>query len=62
MGRNSTGAITTKEVIRIELSFLLKNGYIQKGRHISGVLSWSNDSNIGLESCYTNEELYLRLN
>nr|WP_320118035.1 hypothetical protein [uncultured Marinifilum sp.] len=61
MGRNSTGAITTKEVIRIELSYLLKNGYIQKGRHISGSMSWTNDSNIGFESCYTNEELYLRL-
>lgn len=61
MGRKSIGAVTTEAVIRIELSFLIKNGYIQKGKHISGLISWTNDSNIGFESCYTNKELYLRL-
>jgi hypothetical protein len=34
MGRWGNGAITTGEVIRIELSYLLKNGFSRKGNHI----------------------------
>jgi hypothetical protein len=61
MGRRSTGAITTKEACRIELSYLLKNGYIQKGKHITGPLHWTNGSSISIESKYTEQEKYLRV-
>lgn len=61
MGRHSTGAITTGEAMRLELSFLLKKGFIQKGKHQFGTLSWSNDSSISFESCYTDEEAYIKL-
>jgi hypothetical protein len=61
MGRYSTGAITTGEAIRIELSYLLKKGCIQKGKQLSGSISWTNDNSIGFESCYTEEEAYIRL-
>ncbi len=61
MGRWSTGAITTNEALRIELSYLLKNGYIKKGQNISGTLTWTNDSNIGFESLYNNDNLFIRL-
>lgn len=61
MGRNSTGALTTTEISRIELSYLLKKGYIQKGKHITAPLSWTNGSWISIESKYTEEEHYLRL-
>ena len=61
MGRRSTGALTTREAFRIELSYLLKNGYIQKGNHIIATLSWTNGSWIRIESKYTEEERYLRV-
>lgn len=41
MGRDSTGAWTVSEAKRIELSFLLKNGYLKKQTITSGTLSWN---------------------
>lgn len=61
MGRNSTGAITTGEVTRLELSYLLKRGYIQKSCYLSGTISWTNGSNIGFESSLTKDFRYIRL-
>ena len=61
MGRVSTGAITTKESARIELSYLLREGYIKKEGHILGSLSWTDGSSITIESKYTEDEKYLRL-
>jgi hypothetical protein len=62
MGRHSTGALTTKEIKRIELSYLLKNGYIVKGKHIASSLSWTCGSSAGFESKYFENEAYIRLN
>ncbi len=62
MGRNSTGAITTGAVQRIEISYLLKKGFIKKGCKVSGTLSWSNGSTIGFQSEYSYEGMYLKLN
>jgi len=61
MGRYSTGAITTGEALRIELPYLLRQGFIRKDSRISGILSWNNGSKIGIESDYTSEGRYLRL-
>jgi hypothetical protein len=61
MGRGSTGAYTTKGSVRIELSYLLKEGYIKKGHCVTGILTWTNGSSIKTESKYTEEEKYLRL-
>lgn len=61
MGRVSTGAYITKGTVRIELSHLLREGYIRKGCHITGFLSWTNGSSINIESKYTKDEQYLRL-
>ncbi|GAB3494013.1 hypothetical protein GCM10027341_09660 [Spirosoma knui] len=41
MGRNSTGAYTTGDCLRIELSYLLKAGYLIRGKLTSGTLSWN---------------------
>ena len=60
MGRFSTGAITTGEAFRIELSYLLKKGDIQKGCIVKGIIAWNNGSIISFESCYQ-EEKYIRL-
>ena len=57
MGRYSKGAITTGEVTRIELSYLLKNGFIKAGKNRAGQISWTNDSNIGIE-CSLNDKYY----
>ena len=61
MGRYSTGAITTGEAQRIEISFLLKQGFISKGGIISGSLSWNNVSSIGIQSETTEGKQEIRL-
>ena len=45
MGRRSTGAWTTTECLRIELSHLL---LIQKNRHLSTTLSWNDEDSFML--------------
>ncbi len=61
MGRQSTGAITTREVLRIELSYLLKQGYLKKGCIIKGILSWTTGNNIQITSAYTKDKRYIKL-
>ena len=62
MGRYTTGAITTKEAIRIELSYLIKMGMIRKGFKLSTSLSWNNNYSIQIETSYGIEvENYIRL-
>lgn len=61
MGRWGTGAFTTGEALRIELSYLLRKGYLKKGCITDGLLSWTNGSNIMLEGYYTKEEKFLKL-
>jgi hypothetical protein len=60
MGRDRTGT-TTKEALRIELSYLLKGGYFCKGKVFYGEFKWTNGSSIGIQSNYTDEEQYIRL-
>lgn len=62
MGRDSTEIMTTNEALKIELSYLFKNGYIRKGCKIIGSLSWNNDSSIDIETSYDNPAgNYIRL-
>lgn len=61
MGRRSTGVYTTRESVRLELAYLIREGYIRKNSHIKGWLTWTNGSSINFESKYTEEEKYLRL-
>jgi len=61
MGRASTGALTTGEVKRIELSFLLRGKYIRKGEEVQAQLCWTGGSTIGFRAVYNDEEKYIRL-
>ena len=62
MGRWSTGALTTSEVLRIELSYLLKTGTIKKSCEILSALSWTSGANIRIETSYnTKAGNYIRL-
>lgn len=61
MGRDNTGAWTTRQAIRIELAYLLKNGYIRKNCEISANLSWTDGSKINIETMYSEKEKYIRL-
>ena len=62
MGRQTTGALTTREAIRIELSYLIKMGMIKKGLQLSTSLSWNNNHSIRIETSYGIEaENYIRL-
>ncbi len=61
MGRNSTGAITTGASLRIELSYLLKKGFISNGCIKQGTLTWTNGSYISFTSELSAEGQYIRL-
>lgn len=61
MGRNRTGT-TTKESYRIELSYLIKKGFIKKGKSISFSLKWTGGSSIAVLCHYTDKEQYMRVN
>jgi len=62
MGRYSTGAKTTGQIQRIELSYLLKQGIIKKYQSYNGTISWTNKSNIGIYTVYNDNEAYIELN
>ena len=61
MGRASTGAVTTGEVTRIELSYLLKHGYLKKDGFTFGRISWTNGSSIQVSSSIDEDEKYIRV-
>ena len=61
MGRNKTDAEITTNCHKIELSYLLRHGFIQKNEAISKYLTWSNGSKIEITSCNTSEEKYIQL-
>lgn len=68
MGRYSTGVWQTREAMRIELSYLLKHKYIEKGpegTYKRGILRWScrgeSTGSITIISCYNDKEAWLRL-
>lgn len=62
MGRPSSGALIFEGATRISISYLIRRGYIRKGRVYSGVLSWTNGHNIGFRSHYYGSERYFQLN
>lgn len=61
MGRNSTGAITTGESIRLELSYLLKNKYIEDKLITEGEIGWNNGIRIMFTSDLNSKEKFIRL-
>lgn len=66
MGRRSNGVATTSGSHRIELTYLLKQGLIQKGKQVNGSLSWESHGQktgeIRIDSDYQpGEGGYLRL-
>src|SRR6476619_2486578 len=61
MGRRSTGAWTVYESTRLELSYLIRNGYIKKNCIGSGQLVWDNGrgqrtATMGFKSSYLMDE------
>jgi hypothetical protein len=61
MGRRSTGAWTVYESTRLELSYLIRNGYIKKNCIGSGQLAWDNGlgqrtATMGFKSSYLMDE------
>ena len=61
MGRASTGAVTTGEVTRLELSYLLRQGYLKKNGIMFGRLGWTNGSSIQISSSIDDDEKYIRV-
>jgi hypothetical protein len=61
MGRSNTGALTTGEIQRIELSYLIKQGLLRKGFVTNRALSWNDGSSIRIICSYTRDGLFIRL-
>lgn len=63
MGRPSTGAWTTNECLRIELSYLLSHNLIQKDRGLTSTLSWNDEdeTTIQYNSYHSPGEKYIQL-
>ena len=61
MGRWSTGVFTTDSAIRLELSYLIKHNFIEKGERISGSLSWTDGSSVRYYSDYSSNSPYIIL-
>jgi hypothetical protein len=65
MGRERTGAMFTSEARRLELSFLIKRGLLQRNARIQGVINWNiRNEPTGSMSVITNhspDEKYIRV-
>lgn len=61
MGRKSTGAYTTRECKRIELSYLLKQRLFPVAGEHYFILSWDNTDRILVKACNSVTEKYLEL-
>ena len=55
-------ATTTKQALRIELSYLLKSKLLIKGRIGQASLTWGNGSSIGIVTNYDEDEKWIQLN
>ncbi len=60
-GRGNGNAITVGEATKLDLNYLLKNRYLQKGNIVTFNLSWTNGENIRCESFYSDTDIYVRL-
>lgn len=61
MGRSSTGAWTTNECRKLDLRWMLKNGYIYKGGMATGEMQWENGGSASFRSVYTKDEAYFQI-
>lgn len=65
MGRKPTGSVCVSEAMRLELSFLLKEGYIEFGRKTHKEIFWNINGiptgDVAIECSYTDNEKWIRL-
>lgn len=61
MGRSYRRRTTTGESMRMELRWLLNNGYFRPGETISSILSWTGGSTVSVVASNTKEGISLRL-
>ena len=61
MGRTYRRRTTTGESIRMELRWLLNNGYFRPGETISSTLSWTGGSTVSIVASNTQEKISLQL-
>lgn len=65
MGRNSRGVYTIDDGLEIDISYLVKEKLIVKGKSKSSSLRWSKRgeqiASIGIDTCYTDTDKFIRL-
>ena len=65
MGRDKTGAILTSEARRLDLSFLIKKGFLKKNATTQGVINWNirNEptGSMTVLTSHTPDEKYIRV-
>lgn len=67
MAKPTTHAKTNREAFRIEMKWLFKEGYIQKGAFCSGTISWHDTktkettASVSFRSVWNDNQMYLEL-
>ncbi|MCG2460385.1 hypothetical protein K8352_06470 [Flavobacteriaceae bacterium F89] len=61
MGKTSTGVMSTSQCRKLDLGFMLKNGWIKKGCAMKGQMSWTGENTAEIETVYTDIEKYVRM-
>lgn len=61
MGKPSTGVWSTRACRKLDIRWLLKNGYIRKGAIAQGQMSWTDESTAGFVCKCTNTEKWFRM-
>jgi hypothetical protein len=60
-GRGNSSSITVGEATKLDLSYLIKKKFIQKGKEVNFHLTWTNGSQICCYSVYNENDIYVRL-
>lgn len=61
MGRQSGGYLLGSSCKRVELSYLLKSGLLQKDKKVQAAISWTDESSIAIKTVWNSFERYVQL-
>lgn len=61
MGKPSIGVWSAKECRKLNINWLIKNGYIRRGAITQGQMSWTDESTAGFECKCTGAEKWFRI-
>lgn len=60
MGRYTTGALTTSEVLKLDINELKRSGRLIAGAEVTGYITWTNNASVSFRTHY-GKEIYIEL-